>query len=57
MSETITVCCVCHAALIDGRWVDGPEADAACEGHELSHGYCTECYIKAIADIEREAAR
>ena len=51
----ITVCCVCHAAEVDGKWVAGDEATAAAEGLLLLHGYCPACYDAEVAGIDRYA--
>ena len=50
----LRMCCVCHRIERQGQWrsLALPAADAV-----ITHGYCPECFVEAMAMIETVIAR
>jgi hypothetical protein len=48
-----TKCCVCHKIRTEaGQWI---EQRAASEGEVFSHGYCPECFEKALEELDEDS--
>jgi len=45
----IRTCCLCHRVEEAGLWVPGPIEVAS---ERVTHGFCPECYITVMAEIE-----
>ena len=47
-----TICCACQKVLREDDALDDKDVDI-----KVSHGYCQECYDKAVAELKQQTSK